>query len=305
MQDHPDQLAQFGTTPTPVGDSSPYAGMVVALATQHSKQDVIAPPFLRTLESVVVVPSAIDTDALGTFTGEIPRHGTPTEVCERKARLGLAATGHVLAVASEGSYGPHPAVPFVAVGREVMVFVDTERDLTITETLETLDTNFIGARCVSHIDDAGSWLRQIRYPSHGVIVRPNTSSDVSVITKKGVQADHELSAAISVAASQSADGLARLEPDMRAHMNPTRMRAIGELAEQLVERLATPCPVCHSPGFGKTSVAHGLPCELCLAPTELVDHEIHACGLCDYSTRVPRSDGLQHAASRDCHACNP
>ena len=147
--------------------------MVVALATQHSKQDVIAPPFLRTLESVVVVPSAIDTDALGTFTGEIPRHGTPTEVCERKARLGLAATGRVLAVASEGSYGPHPAVPFVAVGREVMVFVDTERDLTITETLRDSRHELHRRTLRFPHGRRGIVASSGQIPSHGVIVRPN------------------------------------------------------------------------------------------------------------------------------------
>ena len=56
--------------------SGPYAGLRAVLATMHGKDAAIVPVFQERLELSVVTPSAIDTDALGTFTGEIPRSGT-------------------------------------------------------------------------------------------------------------------------------------------------------------------------------------------------------------------------------------
>ena len=92
------------------GDSlpAPYAGRRIALATMHAKERAIAPPILKELGAELVVPEQIDTDALGTFSGEIERQGTMGEVAVRKARLGMAATDLKIGVASEGTYGPHP-----------------------------------------------------------------------------------------------------------------------------------------------------------------------------------------------------
>ena len=57
----------------------PYAGAVVALATKHRKQDALAPALGAVPGLRVVVAQGLDTDALGTFTGEIPRSGTPRQ----------------------------------------------------------------------------------------------------------------------------------------------------------------------------------------------------------------------------------
>jgi hypothetical protein len=47
-------------------------------------------------------------------------------------------------------------------------------------------------------------------------------------------------------------GTAFVETDMRAHRNPTRMRAIKRATLDLVRRFRSPCPVCAAPGFAVT-----------------------------------------------------
>jgi len=102
----------------------PYRGRQAVLATMHGKEAAVQPPFRDCLGLSVWTPPGLDTDALGTFTGETRRLGTITKTALVKARLGMAAASASIAIASEGSYGPHPHMPFVAVGIEIMVLVD-------------------------------------------------------------------------------------------------------------------------------------------------------------------------------------
>jgi hypothetical protein len=69
----------------------PYRGVSAALATKHEKEKIVAPLF-SSLGISLQVPQ-IDTDVLGTFSGEIERVGTPKEVVLKKARMGIEASG--------------------------------------------------------------------------------------------------------------------------------------------------------------------------------------------------------------------
>jgi ubiquinone/menaquinone biosynthesis C-methylase UbiE len=68
--------------------------------------------------------------------------------------------------------------------------------------------------------------------------------------RKGLQTASALQAALDEACRASADGLALVETDMRAHLNPTRMAAIRALAFRLVRRIARACPACARPRLG-------------------------------------------------------
>ena len=103
----------------------------------------------------------------------------------------------------------------------------------------------------------------------------------------------------------SEDGMIWVETDMRAHVNPTRMDVIAELARQLCGRLAAECPNCNAPGWGIVRVEKGLQCEYCNLPTMLISHEIYGCVLCEHIERAPRSDGLKTASQTYCSWCNP
>ncbi|MFM7732308.1 MAG: DUF6671 family protein [Cyanobium sp.] len=294
---------------------SPYAGSSVALATRHGKERVIGRALRHGLGAELLHLPEIDTDQLGSFCGAVPRQGTALEACLAKARLTLSRGGTGLAIASEGSFGPHPAVPLLPVGIEWMVFLDPERELTISEQLLARRTNF-ASRTLSAADlirtaDNGAegnaslelWLRGVGFPSHALIVRPHGAQEEAV--RKGIHRQQELLAAIAEAAARSPQGAVQLETDMRAHCNPTRMASIRQLSFRLMRRIAAACPRCRSPGWGLVDTLPGLPCGWCGQPTALVGEEVHGCPRCGHREARPRRDGLRQADPGQCLHCNP
>ena len=281
----------------------PYAGRSAALATMHRKEEVIAPALFSEVGLNVVPTIGVDTDRLGTFTGGVRRDCTMLEVAVRKARLGMSATGLPLGIASEGSFGPHPAIPFIPAGIEFLVFVDDDSQVVIGESIIEDATNF-NHTIVAPGDSLDEFLKRIDFPAHGLIVRPNEGVSLNAL-KKGIVARAALDRAIAHAASSSSDRKARLETDMRAHVNPTRMKCLSRLAKRLARRLATLCPACGAPGFGRTENRQGLLCEDCGAPTAMIAAEVFNCPSCNHREERLRSDTLQKAPARNCPECNP
>ena len=281
----------------------PYAGSDAVLVTMHGKERAVAPAFAQVLGLNVVATTGVDTDALGTFTGETPRRGTMLEAAVAKARLGTGATGLRFAIASEGSFGPHALIPFLPAGIELMVFVDADRDVVIHETMAAERTNFAHL-VVAPGTSVDRFLAQVGFPAHALIVRPNAGGQ-SAALRKGIIDLDDLGHAVSAAAAASADRCALVETDMRAHFNPTRMDTLARLSMQLALRVAALCPACAAPGWGRIDVARGLPCELCGMPTQTVASEIFGCVACAHREFRPRRDGRVHARAADCDDCNP
>ena len=280
---------------------SRYQGRIATLATKHAKERALAWPLGRGLGPSLLVPTDFDTDTLGTFTGEIPREGTPAEVVRRKARLGMATTHQPLGLASEGSFGPHPLMPFLPSDFEVLVFVDDEEGFTVSQEVVTTETNYAQERCAS-FDGALTFAKRVLFPSHALIVRPAGNLDPALI-RKGVSDGKTLRHLVQQAIEQSPEHAASIETDMRAHANPTRLRVLRHLATRLARRLRTLCPECECPGFGKIGAEPGLACEECGGPTELILREIHECPRCKEQRRYPRSGG--RASAQYCPLCNP
>jgi len=107
----------------------------------HGKERAVAPAFGPIVGLNVVATAGVDTDVLGTFSGETLRRGTMLETAVAKARLGVEATGLRLAIASEGSFGPHPQIFFMPAGIELLVLVDVDQGLVIHETMLLENTN--------------------------------------------------------------------------------------------------------------------------------------------------------------------
>ncbi len=293
---------------------SPYAGARVALATRHGKERVIAAALQRGLDAELVHLSWIDTDTLGSFCGTVAREGSMAQACHAKAEWALREGGTGLAIASEGSFGPHPAVPFLAAGWECMVFLDPARGLRIEEQLLAPRTNFAhrllptaahGVAAWPH--DLMAWLERVGFPSHALIVRPVEECGALPPggMRKGVRTLAELQVAINAAAAATPGGSVRIETDMRAHCNPTRMASIRRLAFRLVRRLGSACPRCGSPGWGRIGLVHGLPCGWCGQPTDQVVAEQLGCPACSHQEQRPRSDGRTTADPGYCLVCNP
>jgi hypothetical protein len=147
---------------------SPYAGASIALATLHGKERVIGRALRQGIGANLLHLRSIDTDRLGSFCGTVLRQGTALQACIAKAELALEAGGTGLAIASEGSFGPHPALPLLPVGMEWMVFLDRGRGLTIQEELLAPRTNFAHTRvsaatpCARESGGWRPWLRPSR-----------------------------------------------------------------------------------------------------------------------------------------------
>jgi hypothetical protein len=280
-----------------------YDGRTAALATKHQKEIVLEPPLHAAVGLNVCVPADLDTDLLGTFTGEVSRPGSPLEVALRKARWGMERAGLPLGLASEGSFGPDPRLPFVASDFELLAFVDEELDIEVVERVLSSRTNF-GAESGRTVEDVQEFLTRAQFPSHGFVVRPNSGLQPGFVFK-GLTTIDALRDAFSRCTAVSTDGLAHIETDMRAHMNPTRCEVLREVAIKLGRRLAAHCPECQSPGWGLVDVVKGLPCERCHRATDLVRLEVLACPRCEYRTSAARSDGLTEASAGDCVWCNP
>jgi hypothetical protein len=168
--------------------------------------------------------------------------------------LGLERTGLRLGLASEGSFGPHPALPLLAVGQELLVFLDRERQLTVVE--QRLDWRTNDAQLLLEPgDDPAAWLRQVCFPSHAVMARPAGSPTGP--WHKDLCTAAALSAAL--AACRAADPRGQVWLDVRAHRNPTRMRSIRRLGVAMARRLASSCPRCGGPGWGLVAPSPGCP----------------------------------------------
>ncbi len=278
----------------------PYRGRTAALGTKHGKERAIAPPLARRLGLSVTV-AAFDTDMLGTFTGEVERPGTPRETVLLKARRGAETARVPIGIASEGSFGPHPSLPWLPCGQELLAFVDLESGLRVVESRISLRTTH-GQTTARDLDAAGAFLRRIGFPRQAVIVRPNLGDGPLL---KGVAEPAAVAAAIRDAAAASGDGTARIEVDMRAHLNPVRMGEIRRLAARLAKRLATPCPACGRPGFGGDGPVPGLPCGWCGTPTAAPLGERWTCPSCGHGEVRTRPDRPSVADPGQCGECNP
>jgi hypothetical protein len=278
-------------------EPAPLAGQTAALATLHGKERAIAPALRRIGLQVTV--AAIDTDALGTFAGEIARIGSMRDVAVEKARRGARHLGLRYGLASEGTFGPDPDLPVVASGAELLALVDTATGRVITESLRT-QTNFAWLPIAPGADLDGFLIR-VGFPDHAVIARPHDDAR-AVPNEKGIRDRGALDA---VLARLAGSGPLRIETDMRAHMNPTRMAGLATLADRLAARLATPCPACDAPGFGRIDVRRGLPCAACGTPTAMIAAELYGCDVCGQIEERARPDGLTQADPAQCPMCNP
>lgn len=271
----------------------------VVIATKHAKEQVIKPVFEKIIGCNVIVPADYDTDLFGTFTGEIERKLPPNKMVIEKAKIAMDRYGFDYGIASEGSFGPHPLIPFSPLHQELLAFVDRETGLSITVEENTTDTNYAFLE-LKKGEVIEPYLAQLKFPSHAIIVR--ALSDNKVIAK-GIDSLDELLNSTNKAFEISP--VIRLESDMRALYNPTRMKVIEKLAYNLAERIQSTCPRCHSWGFGKLQPKGNLSCEYCEMPTQLYQHYSKSCIQCDYYEMQPRPDGLVKAKQTYCQYCNP
>jgi hypothetical protein len=277
-----------------------FEGRNLVIATKHEKQKVIAPILEKALGVNCFVANDLDTDQLGTFTGEIERKEDPINAAKNKCYLAMELTNCDLAIASEGSFGAHPSIFFVPADDEFLVFIDKVNGLEIIARELTTETNYSG----SEINSLGSLLAfadKVKFPSHGVILRKSKDDFSEII--KGITNTERLTTVFEQFMKKY--GTVYIETDMRAMYNPTRMKIIEQLTQKIAKKINALCPECKTPGFGITEVRKGLPCEICNYPTKSTLSYIHSCQKCEYVNEEIYPNGKRTEDPMYCDICNP
>ena len=276
-----------------------FRGRKIVIATKHGKEKAMG-NLLDSLGLEYFVPENFDTDVFGTFTREVSRAGNQLEAARKKAIEAMKYTGVNIAIASEGSFGPDPEIPFATSNLELVLLVDAKHGIEVRGHSRTGDTNFLYEQ-VSSLEGAIDFAKRVGFPEHGVIVRKNEKSKEIY---KYIVSWEEFEHIVTKLLSKSFTKKIFLETDMRAHRNPTRMRNIQLAMEDLMKNLANTCPICHMFGYSVTEYVRGLPCGLCKQPTDIAKSVVYECSTC--GNREEKSiEGPQFADSAQCQYCNP
>jgi len=276
-----------------------YFNHTIAIATQHSKELVISPLLNKELGLLPIVPDAIHTDVLGTFSGEIDREGSPLETVRKKCDL-AHVLGFDLVIASEGSFGPHLAIPFVQSDEEIILMKDYQSDVEIIASFISMHTNF-SAKAIHSLEELLKFSEHVFFPSHGIIIKDKDRNFTYV--NKDILSESDLINAFEYCMLHF--GICYAETDMRAHKNPTRMGVIEKTCLQLIDKVKSFCPICLTPGFSVQDQVRGLPCELCHFPTRSIHTNIYICKKCSHREDKIFPNNKEYEDPQFCDICNP
>jgi hypothetical protein len=263
----------------------------------HGKAAVIEPALAKQ-GLRFVAPPPIDTDRFGTFTRDVARAGSQREALLAKAQAGLDHVPEAdFAAASEGAFGPHPQMPFLPAGHEMVALLERSSGQAVIGRHLTSSTNFLQAQAASQAE-VHAFADRVGFPEHALIVMADRAGP---ILAKGVTDAHLLA---TTCAAQCASGRpVWLEADMRAHFNPTRMAAIAAATDDLIRRLTARCPICAHPDWVPQTTG-GRPCKWCGGATIEPWIEAYSCDACGHSAeRIVDPDRAGSPAH--CGDCNP
>ena len=275
-----------------------FKGRTLCIASMHEKERVLKPLLEKEVGVKCIVPENLNTDELGTFSGEVERKLTPLETAKQKCVLAMQLSNCDLAIASEGSFGPHPIYGFIPSDDELLFFYDKKNKLEIIAHELSTQTNYAYDEFQNY-DQAIDFASSVLFPSHGLIVKDKNNQ----VIEKGITNWEQLKSAFSKA--QQIYSIVKIETDMRAHFNPTRMEVIQQCAHKLIKAIQSTCPNCKTPGFIVVNSLPGLPCDRCEAPTRSVLKHIYQCKKCNHQKEVEHPNGKYHEDPMYCDFCNP
>lgn len=277
-----------------------FEGRTLVIASMHQKEQVIQPLFEASLKVKVVVADGLNTDLLGTFSGEIARIADPLTTARKKCELAMELTGVDLAIASEGSFGPHPSAFFLPANEEWLLLIDRKHQLEIHSRHLSTATNF-GGQEFSSWKELETFAGKVGFPSHGLILRSSKDNLEGLL--KGITNLGELRKAGTMLLETQGSGY--IETDMRAMFNPSRMEVIQETAQLLLEKLNSCCPSCQRPGFAVMATEPGLPCSLCGTPSSAALAHLLVCSHCGKEEKIFFPHGKKIEDPQYCLICNP
>lgn len=265
------------------------------LVTHHHKADILRPimeSYGWTLDDL-----DLDTDALGTFSGDIPRRGSPLEVVTRKALLGRGHGRGAWLCASEGSVTTN--LVGIATNLEIVALVSHDERVMITgEALEpdALVTSLRVLPTTSDEEIVECAVRGVRDGLHLMV----SSDDHHTAALGALSSIEEVLAACR---AFGRDTTLHVQTDYRAHLCPPRRVVIARATLDLMKRLATSCPRCHRGGWGRADAIIGRPCADCGGATDELLGHWWRCPWCHH-TDSESIAGVDVDPSR-CSWCNP
>jgi len=270
------------------------------IATKHHKELVIAPIFSKEFKNYCFTNGKIDTDILGTFSGEIDRKEDVISTLRAKCILGNQVTKCDLVIASEGSFGTHPTLFFAQANEELIMLKDFKNDIEIVTREISLETNFYGKIIIDE-PDLLAFAEQVNFPSHAIILKSTEQNFLKIhkgITtmKSLLKHFHELKEEFNSVYA---------ETDMRAMYNPTRMKVIKKVTKKLVDKIKSKCPNCFLPGFDILKAIPGLPCKNCALPTRSTLSYLYKCEKCFFEKELIYPKGIKFEDPTFCDYCNP
>ncbi len=279
-----------------------FKGRKLVIATMHQKEKVIKPILEKELGVDCFILENFNTDKFGTFTREVKRHNDMYKTAKNKANTAMEISGCDLAVASEGSFGPHSQTPFIQSNLELTLLIDKKNNLEIVAYYENFETNN-DSKYIYNLDEAFKFAKKNSFPSHGIIVR-KTKNDTKYLFKN-IKTKKDLEKKVTEILSLPNNSRVFLETDMRAHKNPTRMKGIKFSVKNLVKNIKSKCPECKTLGFVVTGIEKGLLCGICKTKTNLPKNEISVCSKCNYKQKIKITKYGKFADPGQCEICNP
>lgn len=276
-----------------------FEGRKVVIATKHKKELVIAPLLEKNLGVTCFVPDDFDSDALGTFSGEIKRKENALETARQKCLLAMELTQCDLGIASEGSFGPHPTIFMAPADDEFLIFIDKKNKLEFIVRELSMETNFYSGT-VDNYEQLVKLVKKAGFPEHAILLKISTD-ETSIV--KGIQTWELLESSFLSLSSKNVPVV--VETDMRAMYNPTRMKVIAIAAQKLIEKIKSLCPQCDTPGFGVVNYKKGLPCAWCNQPTASTIAHILKCQKCQYEKVKYYPFDKKTEDPMYCDYCNP
>ncbi|CAB4576496.1 unannotated protein [freshwater metagenome] len=272
----------------------------IALATKHQKEKLLVPIFQEKLDWLVQT-ATVDTDLFGTFSGDVLREKSPKETAIAKAKAGALNLGLSKGLASEGSIGPHPQIPFITADVEWIAYVDLEQNIELAEYFVSTEIVAVQKIWTQELDLA-KLIAEADLPNHALIAKANHQG--KFWSAKSLTNPAELNAAIASFQELAWPVDLILESDYRAMHSPSRQKNITQAANKLAERLATNCPACSGLGFGLVGHKFGLPCTGCSElATEAISADRFGCLFCSEVQVVSR--GITSIDPANCQICNP
>ncbi len=270
------------------------------VATKHQKDSLLATVFSETLHWEFLPTPMIDTDQLGTFSGEIPRNLSPLEAAKAKIALLPNNTNATIFIANEGTFTAHPQIPFITADIELIYVYDSLNNWEFhTYHIDTEHSAF--EKQFTQTAEALQIAEENAFPQQAVIVSIKKNGLIQKVWK-GLQTTADLLEALRTVEQFDATCEKIISADLRAMYNPTRQTVLRRTAEKLLQELQTFCPQCETPAFLPNVTEKGLPCEWCGNPTYLVAKEISNCKSCGYTITKTHT---HKANPMYCMHCNP